>query len=63
MPKRLSWKNDVCMLCGACVAVCPVDRALVLHTTFLEIDHEKCIRCGTCVRTCPVGALALTESP
>ncbi|GEM_PF-5515487 len=56
---RLHLDMEKCMRCGACVAVCPVDGALILHTTYLEIVHEKCVRCGQCVTVCPMGALSL----
>ena len=59
---RLHLDMEKCMKCGACVAVCPVDGALVLHTTYLEIAHEKCVRCGQCVTVCPMGALSLQSA-
>ena len=43
--------NDLCVSCGTCVAVCPVD--------VIELKNEvpnlvgKCIECGLCYSNCP----------
>jgi len=51
-------KDDFCVHCGACVAICPSD-ALVLNTTNWEVDFlpEKCVACELCVKACPYAAM------
>ena len=48
--------EDVCVLCGLCVGVCPPD-ALELTPTRLAV-LSNCTDCGWCVPYCPVGALS-----
>ena len=57
-------REDVCVACGRCVDVCPVD---CIHprkdedgfdsAEMLYIDPEECIDCGACVPECPVEAI------
>jgi NAD-dependent dihydropyrimidine dehydrogenase PreA subunit len=47
---------DKCMLCGGCVAVCPVD-CITLYEAWMDIDQDECTNCGVCVSVCPVGAM------
>jgi len=46
--------RELCMRCGGCVGVCPVNCIELLDV--LEIGNE-CINCGNCKKFCPVGAL------
>ncbi len=48
--------KEVCIGCGACQAVCPVE-AIELVDGKASIDKEKCISCGACKGTCPVEAI------
>jgi len=50
--------RDRCVLCGACMAVCPQGAHTVTadeHT----LDRERCTLYGACVEHCPQGALAI----
>jgi len=46
----------LCIGCGACVSVCPVD-AVVLELRggqlYPKVDKEKCTECRRCVQVCP----------
>ncbi|MHA1784418.1 MAG: Coenzyme F420 hydrogenase/dehydrogenase, beta subunit C-terminal domain [Candidatus Helarchaeota archaeon] len=42
----------LCVLCGACQAVCPVN-AITIKDDKPIIDEEKCIHCGLCNFHCP----------
>jgi len=50
---------EICLHCGACVGLCPVN-AITLHDTHIEINDD-CIECGQCVKGCPVGAMSADE--
>ena len=50
--------KKVCVGCGACVAVFPVE-AITLKDGVAQVDPAKCISCGACAGTCPVGAIKL----
>ena len=50
---KISVDFDLCIDCGACVSLCPVD-ALVLNEEWnLEFDEEKCNKCSLCLDSCP----------
>jgi len=54
-------EDGLCLSCGTCVAVCPVDAIQMRETPggLLEanIDNAKCTNCGICWRVCPGGHL------
>lgn len=52
--------EDLCDLCGTCVAVCP-HLALELFETRLVIDEEKCTGCLLCRDVCPMHAILEDE--
>ena len=51
-------KDELCIGCGTCIALCPND-ALELTINekkgiyLPELDEEKCNNCGTCLKVCP----------
>ncbi len=50
--------TDVCINCGACEPVCPVEA--ISEDTAIgkrKIDPEKCLDCGACQGVCPVDAI------
>ena len=55
---QLELAQDDCILCGACVPVCPVD-ALSLEPRELLINNNRCYGCNRCVPVCPTDALTL----
>jgi ferredoxin len=58
LSRDISRRDDACVHCGVCVAICPSD-ALVLNTTKGEVDFlpEKCVACELCVKACPYAAM------
>ncbi|MBN1255153.1 MAG: 4Fe-4S binding protein [Deltaproteobacteria bacterium] len=58
LSRDITRKDDFCVHCGVCVAICPSD-ALVLNITKGEVDFlpEKCVACELCVKACPYAAM------
>lgn len=54
--KGLKVDRAMCIVCGACTAVCP-SEALVIYGLKLELVEELCIACGLAELVCPTGAL------
>ena len=48
--------NELCDLCGICLAVCPQNCLEIIHFT-LKPDQDKCISCNICVGACPLKCL------
>lgn len=53
------WRrDDLCIHCGICTAVCPSGALYIERPEMLvSFDLEKCVACGMCVPACPVGAM------
>jgi pyruvate formate lyase activating enzyme len=49
-------KQEKCIGCGACVAVCP-PKALSLETGRISIGRDLCRFCNACVNSCPARAI------
>lgn len=52
-------EKDVCIACGACEGVCPVEAiSLDDNDGKYTIDGTTCIDCGACEGVCPVEAIS-----
>lgn len=49
---------SVCVGCGICVPVCPVN-AIQISDSVAKIDQEHCTGCGACVTVCPKNAISM----
>jgi len=49
--------GDVCVKCGACASVCPVEAFHVADSQYV-VDPDTCIDCGVCISECPQGAIS-----
>ncbi len=56
MPTEVN--KEICLGCGACVGVCPVEALKLGDDGKAESDADKCIDCGACISTCPVQAIS-----
>ncbi len=52
--------RKICVACGECVRVCPVE-AIGQSGGRLAIAYSRCIRCYCCHETCPRGAIKLVK--
>ncbi|MGC8864078.1 MAG: 4Fe-4S binding protein [Armatimonadota bacterium] len=51
-------KNDVCIGCGICAAVCPTSSLQVSFCSkgeYRPIDYGHCVGCNLCIKVCPFG--------
>ena len=51
--------KPLCIGCGACAAVCPVDAISFDENGKAQIDQDICIKCGACEMACPVSAIKI----
>ncbi len=50
--------SDVCVMCGACEATCPVGAISAGDSQFV-VDPDVCVSCGACEGACPTGAITV----
>jgi ferredoxin len=58
--KKIHYKEDLCIHCGACSAVC-FAGALIMErqTAELSFDPEKCVVCELCLKSCPLSLFSI----
>ena len=54
MPRKIN--PELCVSCGSCEEVCPVNAISAGDTCFV-INRDECIDCGACEGTCPNQAI------
>lgn len=58
--QSLSFRQEECINCGACTAVCFSGCLTIGEPDWtLQVDRSKCIACGLCVPACPLGLFTL----
>jgi len=48
-----------CDICGSCLKVCPIPRAVVIEGRETKIDYKRCVRCLKCYENCAGGAISV----
>ena len=49
--------TSVCIGCGACMKICPVEAIIGESKQLHSIDEGRCIECAACGRVCPADAV------
>jgi len=57
--KSIIWREESCILCGNCEAICPLGAIKVVDKKVVR-DTQQCWLCLRCARVCPTGALVGT---
>ena len=58
LSRDISRKEERCVHCGVCVAICPSDALVVKQgATQVEFVADKCVACELCVKACPYAAM------
>lgn len=61
--------EKMCIGCGACVEISLNDFAVeldryigpIIHSRFIEVNHDLCVNCFLCEENCPTGAIELVD--
>ncbi len=55
LEKRIHFKEEQCINCGSCTAVCFAGALTMNNATWeLEFDKNKCVVCELCIDACPL---------
>ena len=58
LSRDITRKDDSCVHCGVCVAICPSDALVVKQgASQVEFIADKCVACELCVKACPYAAM------
>jgi ferredoxin len=58
LSRDITRKDDLCVHCGACVAICPSEALVLDHADWhVEFIADKCVACELCVKACPYAAM------
>jgi L-aspartate semialdehyde sulfurtransferase ferredoxin len=54
----VSWNEERCTHCGACLAHCPTDALRIADpaTRTILFESSACVECLACLKVCPYGA-------
>ena len=52
---------DLCVACGCCVKVCPLQAITIWKGVKARVDESRCVGCGRCARECPASVISLKE--
>ena len=53
--------SELCIACGLCLEVCPMDALTLANTGSIAFNQLRCIGCGLCVGVCPEEAVKLVR--
>jgi ferredoxin len=55
LDKKINFKQDKCINCGNCTAVCFAGALTMSNVTWqLEFNKDECVACELCVKACPL---------
>ena len=58
LSRDIKRKDNLCVHCGACVAVCPSEALVVKQGAWdIEFIADNCVACELCVKACPYAAM------
>ncbi|HQO38995.1 MAG TPA: 4Fe-4S binding protein [Spirochaetota bacterium] len=56
-----SVDDSLCISCGACVEICPMEAITLSAAGPAVVDLKRCIGCGLCSMKCPSDAIRLAQ--
>lgn len=60
--KRKAFVDQaLCVACGCCVKVCPMEAIRLVKGIMAQVDMAKCIGCSKCAKECPAGIIEIRE--
>lgn len=62
LARDVTWHEDRCIECTACVSICPTGALSVSRPDMrVSFNHDKCIACELCVPICAYKAMEIVS--
>lgn len=61
--KKAQVERSLCVACGCCEKVCPLNAVRIDQGLFAVIDRDRCVGCGKCAKECPASVIEISEVP
>jgi electron transport complex protein RnfB len=62
-PYYATHDPELCISCGACLEVCPMDALTFDYNDNVVFNQLRCIGCGLCVTVCQIQAIKIVRKP
>ena len=59
--KKALVDQRLCVACGCCVKVCPLQAIEIVRGVMAQVRQDKCVGCGKCARECPASVIKIWE--
>ena len=59
--RKASVDSRLCVACGCCVKVCPLQAIEIVRGVMAQVRQDKCVGCGKCARECPASVIKIRE--
>ena len=59
--RKAQVDTDLCVACGCCAKVCPVQAIEIYKGLYALVHEETCVGCGRCAKECPASIIAVSE--
>lgn len=59
--KKAIVTTDMCVACGCCVNICPINAIEIWKGIMAKVHTEKCVGCGKCAKECPASIITIQE--
>ena len=59
--KKAMVDQRICVACGCCVKVCPLQAIQIHCGLYAVVDPMKCVGCGRCAKECPASIIQIQE--
>ena len=59
--RRAVVDRSVCVACGCCVKVCPMQAIEIVRGIAAQVKEVKCVGCGKCAKECPASVIEIRE--
>ncbi|WP_300351717.1 4Fe-4S binding protein [Clostridium sp.] len=52
---------SLCVACGSCTKVCPINAITINKGIHANVDLNKCIGCSKCAKECPASIIEIVD--